>query len=162
MTPRAERREEGDETVVPFPALALLSLLFSPPAVLTAQLETAFLQNSAAAVRPLLTRQGALAVSLPEPVSLSDQLSPDQTYLVLNRLFKAFKTTEFISEPRLSALPGRRGGILKARWSLRNERTGAMVPLRIYIYLAPEAVGSEREERRGVALRIVEIRAERL
>ncbi|MCK7511873.1 MAG: hypothetical protein MZV70_52730 [Desulfobacterales bacterium] len=35
--------------------------------------------------------------------------------------------------------PGRRGGILRARWSFRNERTGKQYPFRVYFFFVPES-----------------------
>lgn len=141
-----------------------LTLLLSLPLPVAARVETAFLQNSPAVLRELLTAGAALPVSLPEPLSLADQLSPDQAYLVFARIFSTFKTTEFTTDPHLSAPPGTAGGILKARWSFRNERTGKQYPFRIYFFFAPEE--QPRPWRSGgapvTAFKIVEIRAEKL
>lgn len=140
-----------------------LTLLFSLPLPIASRVETAFLQNSPAVLRELLTTDGTIPVSLPEPLSLADQLSPDQTFLVFGRIFQIFKTTEFIADPRLSALPGLRGGILKARWSFRNERTGNQYPFRVYFFVVPVHLPRPPGVRGpGMALKIVEIRAERL
>lgn len=135
-----------------------LSLLLSLPLPMASRVEAAFLQNSPALLRPLLAGEGSIPVSLPEPLGLADQLSPDQAYLVFARVFSVYRTTEFTTEPRLSARPGAAGGILKARWSVRNVRTGNQYPLRVYFFLAP-ARGPAGP---GMALRIVEIRAELL
>jgi hypothetical protein len=140
-----------------------LTLLLSLPLPIASRIETAFLQNSPAVLREVLAADGAIPVSLPEPLSLADQLSPDQAFLVFRRIFSVFKTTEFTTDPRLSSLSGQPGGILKARWSFRNERTGNQYPFRVYFFLAPEAgppaPGSPAP---GPGFRIVEIRAERL
>jgi hypothetical protein len=133
-----------------------LGYLLSLPAPMTNPLEKAFLQNSAEALAQTLTAEGSIPVSLAEPLSLADQLSPDQAYLVFRRIFSVYKTTEFFATPGLMAFPGRAGGILKARWSFRNERTGNTYPMRIYFYLAPEPGPG------GRVLRIIEIRTEKL
>lgn len=133
-----------------------LSLLLSLPAPVTNPLERAFLQNSAAILAQTLTAEGSIPVSLAEPLSLADQLSPEQAYLVFRRIFAVYKTTEFFVAPGLSAFPGRAGGILKARWSFRNQRTGNTYPMRVFFYLAPEAGPG------GRVLRIIEVRAEKL
>ncbi len=133
-----------------------LSLLLSLPAPVTNPLERAFLQNSAAILAQILTAEGSIPVSLAEPLSLADQLSPEQAYLVFRRIFAVYKTTEFFVAPGLSAFPGRAGGILKARWSFRNQRTGNTYPMRVFFYLAPEAGPG------GRVLRIIEVRAEKL
>jgi hypothetical protein len=126
--------------VVNFHLLAL-SVLLALPFPITARVEKAFLQNSPQLLRELMTSEGTIPVSLPEPLSLADQLSPD-----------------------LSALPGLLGGILKARWSFRNERTGDQYPFRVYFFVIPERMPLSAGAPPGprIALKIVEIRAEKL
>jgi hypothetical protein len=143
--------------------LVIISALIALPVPITTSVEKAFLQNSPEALRELLTSEGTVPLSLPDPLSLADHLSPDQTYLVFKRIFSVFKTTEFNAEAGLSSLPGQAGGILKARWSFRNERTGNSYPFRVYFYVVPVPLpspGTGRET--GFVFRIVEIRAERL
>jgi hypothetical protein len=148
--------------VVNFHLLAL-SLLLTLPFPIATRVEKAFLENSPQVLRELMTTEGTIPVSLPEPLSLADQLSPDQAYLVFGRIFSVFKTTEFYADPQLSSLPGLPGGILKARWSCRNERTGNQYPFRIYFFIVPERLPAAAGARgAGITLKIVEIRAERL
>jgi len=143
--------------------LFALSVLLALPFPIAARIEKAFLQNSPQILRELMTSEGTIPVSLPEPLSLADQLSPDQAYLVFGRIFSVFKTTEFTTDPQLSALPGLPGGILKARWSFRNERTGDQYPFRVYFFIVPERLPwSTGTPGPGIALKIVEIRAEKL
>jgi hypothetical protein len=143
--------------------LFALTLLLSLPLPVADRVETAFLQNSPAALRELLTTGTAIPVSLPEPLSLADLLSPDQTVLVFGRIFATFKTTEFSTDPRISARPGGAGGILRARWSFRNERTGQQYPFRLYFFFVPESPSRAPGDRSPVvSFKIVEIRAERL
>ncbi len=140
-----------------------LSVLLALPFPIASRIETAFLQNSPQILRELMTSEGALPVSLPEPLSLADLLSPDQADLVFGRIFSVFKTTEFIIDPQLSSLPGRPGGILKARWSFRNERTGDQYPFRVYFFVVPERLPpSAGAPGPRISLKIVEIRAEKL
>lgn len=144
-------------------SLFSLTLYLSLPLPIASRIETAFLQNSPAALRELLATEGTIPVSLPEPLSLADHLSPDQAVLVFDRIFAVFKTTEFTTEPRLSGMPGLTGGVLKARWSCRNERTGNQYPFRVYFFVGPQASGPKPGARGPVAsFRIIEIRAERL
>lgn len=140
-----------------------LSLLLSFPAPITKPLEMAFLQNSPEILESLLTTSGDIPVSLPDPLLLADQLSPDQAYLVFKRIFSVFKTTEFFVDPDLTTLPGRPGGILRTRWSFQNQKTGNQYPVRVFFYVTPEPAppGSFRGTR-GLVLKIVEIRAEKL
>ncbi|NTV81228.1 MAG: hypothetical protein HGA24_07385 [Candidatus Aminicenantes bacterium] len=140
-----------------------LTLLLSLPLPIASRIETAFLQNSPAALRELFVTDGTIPVSLPEPLSLADQLSPDQVFLVFSHIFSIVRTTEFTTDPRLSALPGVPGGILKARWSFRNERTGNQYPFRVYFFIVPTAPSPDKAARGpSTSFRIVEIRAERL
>jgi len=144
-----------------------LLLFFSLPVPIASQVETAFLQNSPQLLRRVLTSASAIPLSLPEPLSLADQLSPDQAFLVFKQIFSVYKTTEFTAEPRLSSppLPGRPGGVLKARWSFRNVRTGNQYPFRVYFFVVAESPAPSPPGKAGgrpIALRIVEVRAERL
>ena len=143
--------------------LLALSVLLALPFPITTSIERAFLQNSPEALREILTSEGTIPLSLPEPLALADHLSPAQTYLFFKRVFSVFKTTEFNADSRLSATPGLAGGVLKARWSFRNERTGNQYPFRVYFFVLPVAL-RERVAGRGpaFAFRIIEIRAERL
>jgi hypothetical protein len=143
--------------------LLSLTLLLSLPLPIASRIETAFLENSPALLRELLTTEGAIPVSLPEPLSLADQLSTDQAFLVFRRIFSVFKTTEFNTDPQLSSLAGAAGGILKARWSFRNERTGNQYPLRLYFFVVPESEPPPPGAKGpAMAFKIVEIRAEKL
>lgn len=139
-----------------------LTLLLSFPAPIATQIQTAFLQSSPAVLRQVLTTEGTIPVSLPEPLALADQLSPDQTYLAFRRYFAIFKTTEFTIDPLMSTLPGMPGGILKARWSFRNERTGASYSVRLYFFVVPLSLPRPPGAPGPLmASRVVEIRAER-
>jgi hypothetical protein len=140
-----------------------LSALLSLPVPVTNSIEKAFLQNSPEILREILTTRGDIPVSFPDPLSLADQLSPDQAYLVFKRFFSVYKTTEFFVDPSLSTVPGRPGGILKARWSFRNQKTGNQYPIRVFFYVMLEAASpSPGPGSPGSVLRIVEIRAEKL
>jgi hypothetical protein len=143
--------------------LFALSILFSLPLPVAARVETAFLENSPAVLRELLATEGTISVSLPEPLSLADQLSPDQAYLVFREFFTTFKTTEFTTNPQVFSLPGSPGGILKARWSFRNRRTGRQYPFRLYFFIVPVRLPRPPGDPHPLmAFRIVEIRAEKL
>jgi len=150
--------------VIPINVLVLSLLLAqSQPFPVIKPLERAFLENSPEILSGLLTAGGDIQVSLPDPLSIADELSPDQAYLVFKRIFAVYKTTEFFVDPDFSTFQGRPGGILKARWSFLNQKTGDQYPIRVFIYLAPEptTTGSAPGGRETV-LRIVEIRAEKL
>jgi hypothetical protein len=143
--------------------IVALSVLLSLPLPATKTVERAFLLNSPEILSGLFTDRGDIPVSLPDPLSLADVLSPDQAYFVFKRIFSVYQTIEFFSEPRLFTLPGKPGGILTARWSFRNAMTGDLYPFRIFFFLAPETPSSPSGGfGREASLRIVEIRAEKL
>lgn len=141
-----------------------LSLLISFPSSPAHTIERAFLENSPQILRSLFTSSGDIPLSLPDPLSCADQVSPGQAYFLFERIFADFKTTEFFVDARLSTLYDRPGGILNARWSLRNLRTGAQYPFRVFFYLIPESAGPGGTGPPDTArvLKIAEIRAERL
>jgi len=143
--------------------VGLLVALLAIPLPVTKPIESAFLENSPDVLATVLSGRGDIPVSLPEPLSLADQLSLDQVYLVFKRIFSVYKTTEFFVTPGLTTQPGRPGGILKARWSFRDQKTGKVYPLRVFFYLVPEPQeGMPRRGAAGTVLRIVEIGGERL
>lgn len=147
-------------TILNILALSLFLSLPSPPG---SSIERAFLQNSAEIFEGLVTGSGDIPISLPEPLSRADLVSREQAVLVFKQIFSVFKTSEFYLDPFFSTLEGSPGGILKARWSFVNQRTGSQYPFRIFFYLAPETVpGGSRAGKPVLALKIVEIRAERL
>jgi hypothetical protein len=138
-----------------------LSVLLALPSQTSVAIERAFLENSADTLRSVLTTSGDIPLSLPDPLSFGDQVSPDQAYFLFKQIFAVFKTSEFFTDTRLSALPGRAGGILNARWSFRNQRTGNSYPFRVFFYLVPETPAASGVPGTG-RLRVVEIRAEKL
>jgi hypothetical protein len=143
--------------------IVVLSVLLSLPVPAAKTVEKAFLQNSPEILRGILTARGDIPVSLPDPLSLADQLSPDQVYFVFAQIFSVYKTSEFFSDRHLFTVTGKSGGILTARWSFQNERTGNLYPFRVFIYLMPESPGRRGgPPAPGESLKIVEIRAERL
>ena len=137
-----------------------LSFLFLLPSPAAGPIESAFLQNSPDILRGLMASEGTIPIFLPDPLSFADQVSPEQAFLLFKRIFSGFKTTEFTTDPRLSRFAGSPGGVLRARWSFRNARTGNHYPFRIFFLLAPE--DNEGPTERGVRLKIIEIRAEKL
>ena len=143
--------------------LVLSALMAALPNPMAYPVERAFLENSPEVLAGLFTGTGDITVSLPEPLSCADQLSPDQAFLVFKRIFSVFKTSEFIADVRLTTFPGKPGGILRARWSFQNERTGNRYPFRVFFYLVPEKSSPGGKSGYGFpALKIVEIRAEKL
>lgn len=147
-------------TILNVLALSLLLSLPSPPG---SSIERAFLQNSAEILEGLVTRSGDIPISLPDPLSRADLVSREQTALVFKQIFSVFKTSEFFLDPVFSTFAGSPGGILQARWSFVNQRTGNQYPFRIFFYVAPEReLHGSSGGAPGLAFKIVEIRAERL
>ena len=141
--------------------LALAALL-AVPTPTARSIEQAFLRNSADLLAPSFPSGGTVLISLPDPISFSDQVSSEQAILLFRRFFSVYKTTEFFVDPEVSFLPGKPGRIIKTRrWSFRNVRTGLVSPIRMYFYVAPDPPGSGREGS-PPSWKIFEIRAEKI
>ncbi len=141
------------------PAAALL-LSFLTPA--TVPVDRAFEAGNPEGLYALLA-SGAVLISLPDPIPFSDQITRDQALFLFRRIFRDFRTIEFRSEGPASAPAGRPGGILKARWLVRDARTGARDGFRVFFYLVREPAARGRGASPSASpWRILEIRAERL
>jgi hypothetical protein len=99
----------------------LLSLFLSLNATVPDQIERAFLQNSPSLLYALLSPDQAVAVSLPAPISFSDQLSNEQAFFLFQKIFRTHTTFEFFPAP--GGLRSARAGryVFKARWSFLNK-----------------------------------------
>jgi hypothetical protein len=134
--------------------------LFPPPSVVP--LEQAFLADSSELVGTLANTEGPVQLSLPEPLTVSGFASADQVRLIFKRIFSDFRTSEFHADHRLTTYPGKRGGIMRARWSFYDRRTGTGRVFRLYIYVTPVIVPRPRGTGGyELGLRIIEIRAEK-
>lgn len=134
--------------------------LFPPPSVVP--IEKAFLADSSELVGTLADTEGPVQLSLPEPITVSGFSSAGQVRLIFKRIFSDLRTSEFHADPRLTTYPGKRGGIIRARWSFVDRRTGTGRVFRLYIYVTPVIV--PRPQKAGgyeLGLRITEIRAEK-
>lgn len=142
-----------------FPAAALL-LSFLTPA--TVPVDRAFQAGNPEELNALLA-SGSVLISLPDPVTFSDQVTRDQALFLFRRIFREFKTIEFRSEGPASAPAGRPGGILKARWLFLDSATGTRDEFRVFFYLIREPAARDRGTPPSASpWRILEIRAERL
>lgn len=135
----------------------LVILFLSLNATVPDQIERAFLQNSPNLLYALLPQDQAVAVSLPAPISFSDQLSSEQTYFLFQKIFRTHTTTEFFPEP--GGLRSTRAGryIFKARWSFLN-KNGNRDVFQIFFLIQSRPEGPRFVD----YWKIVEIKAERL
>ena len=139
-----------------------LTIFLAYPAPAAKAIERAFLQNDAELLGLSFPAEGAVLISLPDPISFSDQVSSEQARLLFTRYFSTYKTTEFFLDPEVSFVPGKPGRIIKSRrWSFRNVLTGVVYPVRIYFYVSPGPPEEDGENSVPV-WRILEIRAEKL
>ncbi len=140
------------------PVFSLLVSLLSPGPV---EVEKAFLGASSALLRPVLS-ETAVLVSLPDPLSFSDQVTGEQATLLFAQIFAQYRTLEFYPEGPLVTTPGKSGGIFKAHWSFRDIRTGSNHAFRLFFYLIRESGPAVlRPGRPLAAWKVSEIRAER-
>lgn len=138
--------------MVSFSALLISFFLALVPSV-TLDIGRACSENDARALAGLFSPTAGLHVSLPDPFSFSDRLSPEQAYFLFERIFAVHRTFEFVPERELSVVPGRAGFIFKARWSFRDTRNDDPYLFRVFFHVMPGP---------GAKWEVVEIKAERL
>jgi hypothetical protein len=139
-----------------FPLLLTLSLLSQT----TRAIEKAFFQDDPRQLYSLLSTQGHVYISLPEPVSFSDQVSPEQAYFFFTQLQTNYSTFEFYADSELPILAKERSFIFKARWSFKNKKSDDQHVFQVFFHLSrekPAGVG-----RAQPPWRITEIKAESL
>ncbi|MBN2408815.1 MAG: hypothetical protein JXE07_03685 [Candidatus Aminicenantes bacterium] len=125
----------------------------------TKTIEKAFFQDDPHLLFSLFSSRGHIHISLPEPISFSDQMSPGQTYLFFRRIYATYSTFEFYGDSDRSVLAKKESFIFKARWSFKNRKTGNQYVLLAFFRLTREP------PRRGsppLPWRITEIKAETL
>jgi hypothetical protein len=138
-----------------YPLLLILSLLSQT----TRAIERSFFQDEPGVLYSLLTHRGHINISLPEPISFSDQVSSEQAYFFFRRLYRTFSTFEFYADTDLPILAQERSFIFKARWSFRDITNNDQYVLQVFFYLTGEP-GPPGEGR--FFWKIREIRAEKL
>ncbi len=122
-------------------------------------IEKAFFQDDPQLLHSLFSTQGHIHISLPEPISFSDQMSPEQAYFFFRHIYATYSTFEFYGDSELPILAKGASFIFKARWSFKNKRTNNQYVLQAFFRLIREP------PRRGGPLipwRITEIKAETL
>ena len=136
--------------------IPLLLLAALSPSSTARSIERAFLQNNARILLDLLPVEGRINLSLPEPISFSDQLSDQQTYLLLQKIFTTFTTQEFFSELR-DAPREDRHYFFKARWSFQDKNKNLYaLDLFFQLGLVPDASTAASD------WKITDIRAEKI
>lgn len=75
-----------------------------------------------------------IRLSLPAPISFSDQFSDQQAYFFFEQLFSRYTTFEFYTEGQY-LFSGKDKSILRARWSFRDKRTNNQYVFRLFFLL---------------------------
>ena len=139
-----------------FPLLLTLSLLSQT----TRSIEKAFFQDDPRLLYSLLSTQGHVHISLPEPISFSDQISPQQAFFFFRRVYATYSTFEFYADSELPVLAKAESFIFRARWSFKNKKNDNQHVFQVFFHLT-----RERPPDGGNPLlpwRITEIKAESL
>jgi len=139
-------------------SLCILSVFLSLVSSVTKNTEKSFLQNNPQLLLSLLSSERPINISLPEPISFSDEVSGQQAYFLFKKIFQAYTTFEFF--PEISSPPSPEKGrfIFKASWSFYNKNLN-QVRFRIYFYVRAEQRPSSKADD---TWKIAEIKAERL
>ena len=128
--------------------ILLTLFLFSPT---EKGIERAFYQNNARLLYALLSPENQINISLPEPVSFSDQVSAEQALFLFRQIYSTFLTFEFYADSELPVIAKKNSLIFKARWSFKNKKNNDLYVLQVFFYLI-----KDRD------WRITEIKAEKL
>ncbi len=149
----------------------LIPLLFSLLSTTTQDIEKAFLQNNPKILYSHLSSNSSVNISLPEPISFSDQLSNQQAYFLFKKIFSSYTTFEFFSESEIPPAVDEKNFIFKARWSFRDNKNDDQHVLHIFFFLVNEKelryrtslspVNQKKEEPKNI-WKIIEIRAEKI
>jgi len=138
------------------PFLLTLSLLSQT----TRTIEKAFFQDDPRLLYSLLSTQGHVHISFPEPISFSDQISPQQAYFFFRRIAALYATFEFYADSERPVLAKENRFIFKARWSFKNKKNDNQHVFQVFFHLVREKLPN----RSGLQhpWRISEIKAESL
>jgi hypothetical protein len=148
--------------------VVLLTVLVSSLPATTQDIEKAFLQNNPKILYSLFSAKSSINISLPEPISFSDQLSNQQAYFLFRRIFSSFTTFEFYSEKELPSELENQYFIHKARWSFRDNKNNNQYVIHIFFYLIKENISASplkpslQNENSKNTWKIIEIKAEKI
>ena len=148
---------------------SVLSVFLSLISVSTQDLERSFLQNNPHLLHAQFSDRVRLNISLPEPISFSDQVSTQQAFFFFQNIFSRYATLEFFPEPGFYQAPGNHF-ILKARWSFRDNSNNDQFVFQVFFLLQREmtpAGGPGQASRTGrpgppAAWKITEIKAAKI
>jgi hypothetical protein len=149
----------------------LLPVLFSLLSTTTQNIEKAFLQDNPKILYSLLSANSSVNISLPEPISFSDQLSNQQSYFLFKKIFSSYTTFEFFSESEIPPVSENENFIFKARWSFRDNKNNNQHVLNIFFFLVNEKAHQNRaspllqnqaQDTDGSVWKIIEIKAEKI
>ena len=122
----------------------------------TLNIERAFLQNDARMLHSLFPPQSHINISLPEPISFSDQVSNQQAYFLFQKIFSSYTTFEFYSENQPASIEGN-SAIIKTRWSFRDKKNRNQYVFNVFFYLIK--LPSKTKGQSSDSWKITEIRA---
>jgi len=151
--------------------LFVLPLLITLLSTTTQDIEKAFLQNNPKTLYSLFSAESGINISLPEPISFSDQLSRQQAYFLFKKIFSSYTTFEFFSESEIPPDIEDESFIFRARWSFRDNKNNNQHVLHIFLFLlnetglddraSPSLSGREGRNPKN-AWKIIEIKAEKI
>ncbi len=148
--------------------VVLLTVLVSLLPTTTQNIEKAFLQNNPKILYSLFSAKSSVNISLPEPISFSDQLSNQQAYFLFRKIFSAYTTFEFYSEKELPSDLENQSFIFKARWSFRDNKNNNQHVIHVFFYLIKEKNSDPsfrqnlKNENSKITWKIIEIKAEKI
>jgi hypothetical protein len=146
----------------------LLTIVVSLLPATTQDIEKAFLQDNPKILYSHFSTQSSINISLPEPISFSDQLSNQQAYFLFRKIFSAFTTLEFYSEKEVPSEVENQNFIFKTRWSFRDNKNNDQYVIRLFFYLIIEKNDVSRlglrpkNENLKDSWKIIEIKAEKI
>lgn len=148
--------------------VVLFTVLVSLLPATTQDIEKAFLQNNPKILYSLFSTKSSINISLPEPISFSDQLSNQQAFFLFRKIFSAFTTFEFYSEKELPSDLENQYFIFKARWSFRDNKNNNQHVINVFFYLIEEKTNTStlrqilKNENSKKTWKIIEIKAEKI
>jgi hypothetical protein len=136
--------------------IRIVTILFLVFTSTVQDIEQAFLQNNSKILFSLFSSQNNISISLPQPISFSDQVSNQQAYFLFRRWLKDYTTFEFFSESQPS-WSSKASFIVKARWSFKDRKNNRYVYL-IFFHFINEPTGTKKTDIRQ--WKLTEIKAE--